>query len=431
MLWASIPKRHVLTAALALASLYLLALSRASETARAVSTADTQGQDAQSDMIRLHPRWKRALAYVPVGLTAWLHAAEGFVLLVAVAGVDLLFARDRSPRTLATVAVVFGCSLVPLVVTNVLISGDPFTVPRMLAPYDAASDGVRFVGGGGSGGTAGEAASDSVLAPVVTAVSGVLTAVAAPVLPMLRRGFVFIGMLETGLTTAFAEPSKVYHMLLRSGYVGTDGSGATGLAINLAFLEALPVAGTLVAAPVVAVRRYRTDGGSPLRTIRAHLATPAGTADAFALVYACLLALLYLPRFPLHAMLTARYVHSLFPLAIYAVARLPAVRAALTEAGRPLVFAFCGGVLIGGQLTALAVALTGFGVDEAMQGYALLALTLAAILGSWSLVATWRSRYARPGAALLGVAGATTTNLVGVIAFDYFGRAFLLPVIPL
>lgn len=481
LLWASIPKRHVLTAGLALTSLFLLAASRAR--AEASDSGDEIGtRETTTRWVRLARQrypWRRALAYVPIGLTVWLHAAEGFVLLAAVAGVDLLTARDRSLRSIGTIAVVFACSLVPFVVTNLLISGDPFTVPRMLPPYDAAYEGVRFVGeaGGEGGGTdagggggadksgtdtggsgtdtggaaetdgsstdagsggvsdGGETESgggngDSAMGSVVSALNGAYGSGSSLVSSLTRRLLVVVGMIEAGVTAATAEPSKAYHMFLRSGYVGTDGRGATGLAINLAFLESLPLAGALVAAPVVALERYRAENTFSLQTVCSYLATPRGTADAFVLVYASLLALLYLPRLPIHAMLTARYIYPLFPLGIYAVARLPAVRAAVTEAGWPLAFSYGGGVLIGGQLTALTIALVGLGVDEAMQGYALLALALAAALGGWSLVTAWTGPRHRSGAVLLGLAGAVTTNLVGLIAYQYFGRAFLLPIVP-
>lgn len=434
VLWASIPKRHVLTAGFALASLYLLVSSRIRDPSAAPDAGDqTSGNGTGDHGARGGYRWRRALAYAPIGLTAWLHAAEGFVLLIAIFAVDLLGGRDRAGRTLGAIAVVFGCSLVPLVVTNVLISGDPFTVPRMLAPYDAASDGVRFVGetGGGGGGRALLGAVGAVLPPAATAAISAVTTAIAPLVSMLRRGLVFIGMLETGATAALTEPFKLYHTFLRSGYVGTDGPGATGLAINLAFLEALPLAGVLVAAPVVAGRRLYAARPVSRRGLRRHLATPAGTADAFVGVYALLLTLLYLPRFPLHAMLTVRYIYPLFPLAIYAAARLPTVRAAITATGWTSGFAYSGGVLIGGQLSLLVIAGAGLGVDEAMQGYALLALGLAGVLGAWSVIATWTDRYARAGAVLLGLAGATTTNLVGIIVYQYFGRAFLLPIIPI
>jgi len=391
VLWATIPKRHVLTAAFALATCYWLARSR------------TTGQSAR----RFH-----ALAYVPVGLTAWLNAAEGLVLLAALVAVDLLTLPRLDVRRLALVAGAFICSLLPLVVTNLLVAGDPLTTPRMLPPYgpDGGGD-IRF--GGGSTGDGGSLP----FAPLLTPVAEVLTP--------LR---VFTGFLTDGLRAVVTAPEKLYHTFLRSGYVATQNTGSTGLAINLAFLEALPIAGALVALPVLAVRRART---LELAGIRASLATTARTADAFALGYAILITLVYIPRLPLHAMLTVRYVYPLFPLALYAVARLPAARVAVHEQATLLAFTYAGGVAIGGQLTVLVVVFAEYGASETLQAYALLALGLAALLAGWSVAAALGRHATRTGAVLFGLAGACASNVIGVFLFQFFAESFLLPFVPL
>ena len=292
LLWASIPKRHVLTAGFALATLYLLVRSRdADTTARA--------------------RRFRALAYAPVGLTAWLNAAEGLLLLFALLTVDLLTAREHGRRTLATVTGVFALSLVPLFVTNAVVAGDPLTVPRMLPPADGGGGGdIRFVGeigdgglssGSGSGGTsggtggsgAGSGSSGGILVGIIAVwqslVSTLLTVsivVFEPVLDVLQRVGVFASFLSRGVDAATSDPSKIYHTFVRSGHVGTSGRGATGLAINLTLLESLPLAGVAVALPTVARRWRRSAELDSLAAVRAHLATPARTADLFVLAYA-------------------------------------------------------------------------------------------------------------------------------------------------
>ena len=437
LLWASIPKRHVLTAGFALATLYLLVRSRdADTTARA--------------------RRFRALAYAPVGLTAWLNAAEGFVLLFTLVAVDAVTAREHGWRTLATVAGAFAVSLVPLFVTNAVVAGDPLTVPRMLPPADGGGGGdIRFVGeigdgglssGSGSGGTsggtggsgAGSGSSGGILVGIIAVwqslVSTLLTVsmvVFEPVLDVLQRVGVFASFLSRGVDAATSDPSKIYHTFVRSGHVGTSGRGATGLAINLTLLESLPLAGVAVALPTVARRWRRSAELDSLAAVRAHLATPARTADLFVLAYAILLTLLYLRRSPIHATLTVRYIYPLFPLAVYAAARLPAVRAVVHERATLLGFVYAGGVLVGGQLTLAVVVANGYAVDEAMQGYALLGLVTASLLAGWATAAAFDHLSSRLGAVLCGVAGALSTNLMGLVAFYYFGDAFVLPVVPL
>lgn len=416
VLWATIPKRHVLTAAFALATCYWLVRSRAT------------GRSAR----RFH-----ALAYVPVGLAAWLNASEGLVLLAALVVVDLATLPRVDARRLAVVAGAFICSLLPLVVTNLLVAGDLLTTPRMLPPYGPGGGGnIRFGGGsvgggggssaGGGGGGAGGGGGSGAGGGGGGGVS--LAPLFGLFAESLSRLSVFTGFLTDGVRAVVATPTKLYHAFLRSGYVATQATGATGLAINLAFLEALPIAGTLIALPVLAVRRART---AELAEFRASLATPARTADAFALGYAILITLVYIPRLPLHAMLTVRYVYPLFPLALYAVARLPAARAVVNERSFLLAFTYAGGVAIGGQLTVIVVVLADYGASETLQAYALLALGLAALLAGWSVAAALGRRVSRLGAVLFGLAGACATNVVGVFVFHFFGESFLLPFVPL
>lgn len=75
-----------------------------------------------------------------------------------------------------------------------------------------------------------------------------------------------------------------------------------------------------------------------------------GTVVAFAIVYAALLTLVYLPRLPLHATITVRYLLPLFPIALYGLLRLGSVRRVLEEQPVACGFAYLGGVLVGGQL---------------------------------------------------------------------------------
>jgi hypothetical protein len=423
LLWASIPKRHVLTAGFALATLYLLVRSRdADTTARA--------------------RRFRALAYAPVGLTAWLNAAEGLLLLFALLTVDLLTAREHGGQTLATVAGVFALSLVPLFVTNAVVADDPLTVPRMLPPLDGGGGDIRFDSAGGSGSVdigglgGGGRPTDSgsgvgVWHRLSMVASAAVAAMLEPVLEAFARMRVFGSFLMRGVDAATRQPSKVYHTFVRSGLVGTGSRGATGLAINLALLESLPLAGAMLALPVAVVRRRHDIDVGSLAELRARLATPTRTADLFALVYGLLLTLLYIERFPLHAMITVRYVYPLFPLTVYAAARLPAVRAVVHEQATVLGFSYAAGVLVGGQLTVVAVVANGYAVDEAMQGYALLGLGVATLLAGWGVAAAVGRRSSRTGAVLCGVAGALSTNLMCLVAFYYFGDAFVLPVVPL
>lgn len=432
LFWASVPKRHVLTAAFAVASIYLFYRSR-----------EAEGPSATTF---------RLLAYVPGGLTAWLNAAEGMVLLLAVGLVDLLTARRTTLRTLVGILAAVLVSLVPFFVTNFLISGDPLAPPRILPDYGTGRiPNFIEVPDRGSGPPATETATpeatETATATPAEAVTSTLTetatATATEITTSTSSGDVggsstggvggvvrdFVdSLLESltlfvfmwrGLQSILFDPEHAYRVFVRSGYVAFGSRGATGLAVNLSFLESLPFAGALVAAPIAAYRGFRTDVSSP------KVAT-----DLLVVVYGVLLTLLYVHRLPVHATLTVRYLIPVFPLAIYGVVRLPWVRAALQQDGATAAFAYAGGVLVGGQLLAAAVVLVDATPDEAIQGFALLLLGFATALAGWSLASGLGYRNTRLGAMLLGLTGAFTTNTMLLVVFYFFGLAFALPVIP-
>ncbi|MFA9417889.1 hypothetical protein [Natrinema sp. HArc-T2] len=426
LLWATIPKRHVLTALFALLTLLFLYRSR------------------ETDRISTYRRY-RAIAYVPVGLTAWLNASEGLVLLGALAIADFTTARENSVRTLATVAVGFFGSLLPFFLTNYLISGDPFTPPRMLDRYgaDAVNTPVSedLTGASDSSGTGanGTSTSDggntstsdgSGTSTVDTILEGIVSAAAGPLLGTVDRALLFTEFLSHGLEAVRQEPDRLYHTFVRSGYLEFSSSGATGLAINVAFLEALPIAGALIATPIVAVR---TVFDKLVRNTSPGLrSSPLFAADVFVAIYTLLITLLYIYRLPIHAALTVRYVYPLFPLAVYGVARLSWVRATVTERPLWLGLTYAGSILIGGQLILVAVVLNGYTADETIQGIALLSLAVTAGTGLWSLAGAVDRTNSSVGAALLGVGSGLATILMCVFAFSFFGPTakFVLSLLP-
>ncbi|WP_121822038.1 hypothetical protein [Halostella salina] len=408
LLWATIPKRHVLTALFALLTLYCLYWSR---------TADNDSTY----------RRYRAVAYVPVGLTAWLNASEGLVLFVALVVADFVTARDNSIRTVAIVSVGFLLSLIPFLLTNYLLSGDPFAPPRMLDRYGGEAVGgtvtEEIPGASEGSGDTGSQSGDGLL-------DGIRTGVLSPVFSILDRAMLFVTFLEYGVTASIQEPQRLYHTFVRSGYFDFSSRGATGLAINVAFLEALPIAGALVAAPFVVGRSlYRRLSASVPLEFRSR---PTATADIFAVVYVILIMLLYIHRLPLYSMLTVRFIYPLFPLAVYGVARLPAVRTTVAEWGTWLSLTYAGSVFIGGQLAVLGVALANYTADEAIQGLALLGLVVASGIAVWSLLGAFDRVDGRAGAVLLGVGSGLATVLMITFAVSFFGPTadFALPIVP-
>ncbi|MDZ7746894.1 MAG: hypothetical protein U5K28_10450 [Halobacteriales archaeon] len=445
--WATIPKRHLATAFLVLLSVYCFARSRHTE--------------------RL---FDRALAYVPVGLTAWISAPEGFLLLVSLGTVDVATSRRRDPRTLATLAVVLFISLVPFFVTNFLISGNPLQPPRLLTSYRAGGASVTTqpavapsnpaepLGGvdspspsdGGSGGSGGSAGGGGETDGGGSDSSGggstggggetdgggssgggptVVESLLATVGGLLSR---VLGQFERGLTAI--APERLYHVFVRSGRIpGVDYGQTGGETIELTLLETAPVLAALVAAPGYYLREQlgRDGTGSSLAGIRRRLSLPtddpARATDLFAVVFTVLFSLVYLPRLPVHGMITVRYLIPTVPLFIYGVARLAPVRAVVTDAtallGRATLLAF--GLGLAGLLVLGPVAQPSVGT--AMQAHAVVNLAIGALVVGWLL---GRPDDTRLGAVALGCAAAGAALFVFATGFEYFadGRRYLFAV---
>jgi len=221
--WAAVPKRHVLTAAVVLAVAFAIARSRDGERAYATES--------------------RALAYVLVGLLAWIHAPEALVVLVALAVVDVPRRRRTTPGHSPSSAARSSSPLVPMLATNFALTGDPLTVPRALrnAPPDAdlAIDGRSGSNPPADGGdTQPDAAPENAAfgsesseeTGTTTEGTGgdgrdgwstpaILLLGFALVESMFEALATFGELLTHGLSKLSTGPDQVYHSFVRSGYV--------------------------------------------------------------------------------------------------------------------------------------------------------------------------------------------------------------------
>ncbi|WP_424019529.1 hypothetical protein ACOZ4N_08660 [Halorientalis pallida] len=387
--WAALLKRHSFTVLCIAAALYALARSRTA---------------SEPDGIRR----LRALAYVPVALLAWIHAAEALLLFVPLVVVDFATADANDRRTLAVIAGTFALSLVPFFVTNLLVAGNPVEPPRMLPSY-GAMEGLDLSGGGGGGG-------------------GLLTAIPL-VGGLLRIVMRFVSLLSEGAVVAFTEPGRWFRTFLRGGYIPAVASEDGFQAIRLTVLESAPLLAGLAAAPVAASLWLRDRGRAALGS---HLQSAAGVVDTVALGSGVLFVFLFLPRLPLHAQVTVRYLHPLFLLGVYGLARLPAVRSAVTNHWRTTGLGYGGTVFIGGQLVVIALTAIKPGLGEAVQFHALLALATATVLAVWAVARTLSDTVSeRAGAVVLGAAAGVGTIFVLLSGIEYFAYAgeFALPVV--
>jgi len=392
--WASLPKRHAFTALPPIITAYLLYQSRQSTTV-------------------VDLRRYRALAYVPVGLTAWIHAPEALMLFVALFVVDIATADRNDPRTFAVVGSVFFLSLLPFFVTNTLIAGNPLKPPRMLPAYGTASGDLGLadsVGGGGGGFLAG-----TVLGRVIGNVINVT--------------IVFGSLLTDGATVLVTDSTRLFEVFGRSGYQPAVAAEDGFDAINLTVLESAPLLAGLAAVPVVLARKLSADGEW---TVRQHFRRPVGAVDAFIALYALLIVLLYITRLPLHAQVTVRYLHPLFPVGIYGLVRVVAVRDVLRDHARLAGVSYLAALLVGGQLLVLGLAAMDPGLGEAVQFHAVLGLSLGLLLAVWVVAGSLSDAVPdEPGAVLLALtAGGGTVFLLlsGIEYFDYAGP-FALPIV--
>lgn len=407
LLWAPIPKRHVFTTLFPLAAVAALALSRAT--------------DSTSNRATVQHRWAHALAYAFVGLTAWIHAAEGLLLLVVLVGTDLL-TGERSWRpgwTTVAVLLVLGLSIVPLAATNVAISGDPIDPPRELAAYnggDLDGEGPSADGPPGSSdptGPGGPADPGGSLPNVF----GLLASAGGWLLSMLGPFTRLTSEVSAGLSILVSEPSRVYQTFLRSGYLADVAAPDGTAAISLTVLESMPLFGGLIALPVVIGRAIRRRS----RSIRSWFRGPAGTADVGLAAYALAVTLLYLPRLPLHAQVTVRYLLPVFPIGLYLLVRSRPVHRAIDDHTAWLWSSYAVGVFVGGQLLLVAVATLAATIGEAFQLHAVVGLALAGVLAVATITAV---SFEHPSsdrllAIVLGLTAATTTVFVVFVGVGY------------
>lgn len=380
--WATVPKRHTITAAAIAVSIYWFAQSRTPGPRSTVA---------------------RAGVYVILGLFATVHAFEAAVLVAVLVPIDLLTAPQNDHRTLAAVGVAFTLSLLPLAVINALVSGNPLKPPRLLEPVDVGVDPPAFGGdpggGGGSGSGGGTGSGRGPLATVLALGEDVLR---------IPRYLLDSAIAGAGTLT---EPGRLWHVFVRSGHIpGVEYAKTSYETVELTVLESFPLLGALAWLPIAGVRRVR------------HRATTTGAASATDLLvgaWIVVFVLVYLPLLPLHSQITARYLTPLAPLGIYAVARLEPIRSVIETAPRALWIGFVAATTLLSLGLVLVIRVLDLAVGEAVQLHGLLGLLAGTSLAL--ATATW-SGHRNRRAVLLGlvVAGGLAASFLVLSAFVYF-----------
>lgn len=415
--WATFPKRHAVTAFLGVLTLYCLFRSREAT--------------ARRSALRF-----RALAYVWVGLTAWVHSAEALLLLFALGAVDLATARSNRPLELMVVGMALFLSLLPLFITNYLIAGSPLDPPRL---WEAYTDTSQRTGNGLSGGASGSGGSESPAVETGSEPTGGTTGggeegstesvgivgrmVGGLVAAASDRVALLLGYMETSLEP-LGNVERLSNTFIRSGYISGLPS-YNDRAINLSVLEAMPLFGVFAILPVAAVewgRSFQTREGR--RLLRRMRGDPARAADGFAVLLVALFVLLYMSRLPTHFMLTGRYIHPIYPFGVYLLARVPAVREVVTEHGTRTAVGYGAAVFIGVPLYIGTLWATNAVLGEAVQLYALVSLTIASLVAGWAVLTAAGGeggrRLSGRAAPILGIAAGLATVYLIVSGFGFF-----------
>ncbi|WP_246984061.1 hypothetical protein [Halorientalis marina] len=458
--WATIPKRHLVTA---LAAVVVLATfyesRRATEARRALVL--------------------RACSYVSVALTTWIHAPEAFLLFVVLVPLDLVTARSNHPKTLLVIGVAFALAFTPFLATNLAISGNPVEPPRLQSPYDSGSDdevstptptdrsriagnqtasetavtgtaaGARdnrtaeatqandAVNGTRTSGSTNESRTTTAPTPPpntappddrspspIARVSGAIEDTFEDILQERRKGLGIAG----GVSVIFSQPEQVYHTFVRSGRIpasaGVDYAVNQQEAIELTVLESAPIFATFLVLPVLFVSRLRTlfDGNGRHRLASA-LARPERQTDILAAAITIMYTITYLSLLPIHTQITVRYLIPAFAVMLYGVGRIPSLRRVLETDSPLLATIWAGGT---GILTAcflIVNATLALALGEAMQMHAIAGLGCATLLGTWTIAASMMDRGSlRSGTVVLGLVLSVATSfllLTGLVYFDY------------
>lgn len=446
--WATIPKRHALTAALAMVTVACFYASR--------GRTDRYG------------RLARGGAYLAAGFATSVHSVEGFVFLGALVPLDLLTAPSNGRRDLAVVGVAVLAGLAPFLLTNVLITGNPLLAPRWLSGFGGGTigpDGFVQVGTdqGGSGPD-----------PVVNETTQVSTG-GTEIQPDGRTeiqpdggadtpsgggadtggktpetggedGVPGVKPLMTILSTVIAGASlairyfqrtidlvfdfdRLYHIFVRSGRIpGVKYKLNNESVVELTLLESMPLFGTVVLGIGTFVSWLGGRFGAWLRrgigrpreildSIQGARKEPIVATDLLVGAYLVALTLVYLPRLPLFSQITVRYLVPTVPLWLYLLVRIRPVRRSVAAAPHVTGMAYLAGVIIGGLVIVGGLTLAKPALGEAMQFHALVNLGLA-VVAVGGVVAAKKRPYLGPVG--LALAGAGTTVFLGLAGLVYF-----------
>lgn len=405
--WAPLSKRHTLTGFLALAALYGLYRSRVATSSRTAVQY-------------------RVTAYVSVGLTAWIHSIEGLLLALTLIPIDLVTTRTTLVRSTGVMTLTLMVAFLPFFITNFLISGNLVRPPRALPSTTTSNITAPVESNGSAVGVYGqeEAVTQPEAAQAGSDATGTLIdSLAAGAGERLSTFLSYIGRNIITLT----QPERWYTTFVRNSYGFLSSHQFTVPAQDFAVLESMPIAGAIIGGLALVGYRAVQDSWDAHKLLRND---PRRIADAFVILHAAWLIIIYVPRLPLHTTYTVRYLYPLYLYGIYAVARIEFVQQTVHMAWRRLLIYYLLTILLGGAaLVGLLAVLdsnpSGFNrhmdmYTAAFQVHALAGALSGLLVGAWSIYAAMKTISGRVGAIVLGNAAGITTLYILFASLRYF-----------
>jgi len=344
--WSSISKRHSMTAAFALLTVYFFYRSR--------SAPESENKFGE--------RHFRAATYACVGLYAWTNSPEAFALFVAVLIVDLPTATHNDIKSATFIITFFIISLIPFFITNSIITGSP--VKPLVMANTATTDPVQVAGGEASSPTQPQGSSGpqpkgnsgvshGSQSPIFVLVDGIVTPVLSTLSPIFTALSTITDRYVESIYLVVNYGERVSKVLIRSGDRTSFVKGNSlydGPGMNLSVLESAPIIGGLVLGLLVPIRdaffdksRLRERGKSIVKLIK----NQVSPVDLLVLLISLNFILIYLPDLPINHSYTVRYLHPIYPLAVYGVFRISIINKAIVRHTKTLLLTYETLVLLG------------------------------------------------------------------------------------
>jgi len=162
--------------------------------------------------------------------------------------------------------------------------------------------------------------------------------------------------------------------------------------MNLSVLESAPIIGGILLSLVFLVKnilREKIDLRFGIKNIKDMVEGAISPVDALAALISVVLILTYLPELPTNHSYTVRYLHPIYPLAIYGVFRTPVISRVVIKHTKAIIWTYEGVVLFGLPITYILLYVYSPATGDVYQSYAVVALMLAGLVilsGSYAIL---------------------------------------------